>query len=361
MFKRLFIVVFVLLCPFWITGAISKEQNFLYEKEFNAILNHLLSGFWDESGDWKGDMMGDASWFATALLFQMGRDRDSKEFLDKAEKTAQWEKQLFQRLLSSLKSDQWQKLTDTTGGVPALFYTYQHTKTDEFKELAERSVEIMCIVSSMVSIKPPTYQEGVVPAPGPTAMFALSSFFAYLLFEETKVEKFRTCSLRCVDMANSLYWNDKESHYMEFVGDWEESTMLLALSGVYRITKDKKYLQHAKRQLETIKKEMWDKRNGGIRKSRFDVKNSKVLSGNNFFTTAMIEWYKATGDEMFLEYAKKTLNYILSPSLFDGKIIYHHFSAGEDRAKAYCTGCNFHTLYNIYELNKILNALKVSP
>jgi hypothetical protein len=308
-----------------------------------------MGSHWSEDGNWSGDMMGDASWFGTALLFEMGQDENNPAYTENAIKTAEWQLSLFK---SGGKELGKMKITDDSvsviGGLPGIFYAYKYTKRKDFKAVMDQVLSLGC---SLIKSKPENFIQAFG---GDTVVFLAGvSFAAYLYHQETGSEYMKKCSLDALKAADKSYWHEDEKYYGT-LWDWSAGAMLLALSGAYRLTQDQFYLDRANALLDTVVKNLWDEKNGGlITRQHFDLKNAKVLSGNNLFVTAMIEWYKAVPDRKYLDYAEKTLGFIFSPALYDGTYPHHHWTQEKGRDESFCTGCHFHTLFNLYELKKI--------
>lgn len=320
-----------------------------HEKEYKTMFDFLMKNDWSENGDWKGDMMGDANWFATVLLFETGQRDSDTELVSRATKSAEWEKSVFDDSMKLLRAGKIpDNATQTIGGLPGLFYGYKYLHKEEFKKAMEEAMDF----SYGLAKKPSN--ESLFKSFGldHVVLLAATAYACSQIYNETKEEKYKKYVLTLMETADIVYWDENEKYYGD-LWDWAEGSMLLALAGAYRMTGEEKYAARAKELFATMIDKLWDKENGGIRtKSHFELRDAKVLSGNNLFTTALIEWYKLTKDKTYLDTAKKTVDFILSPALFDGKIIYHH-NDKNGRAKYYCTGCMFHTLLNLYEINKM--------
>ncbi|MEW6201624.1 MAG: glycoside hydrolase family 76 protein, partial [bacterium] len=336
MLKKIFL--FLLILFIFITPS---HSEFLYQEHFDRLFQYLIKNHWNESGDWGGDMMGDASWFATVLLFEMGARENKPEYTKKAIKTAEWQLSLFRSADTELnKIEKTPNAVSLLGGFPGIFYAYKYTKRKDFKSTLDQIFLLGC---SIIKSDPGK----IVETFGVDAVVFLAgvSFAAYSYYEETGALHLKKCSLEAIDKANKDYWHEDEKHYGT-LWDWSAGAMLLALSGAYRLTKDEFYLERANTLIDTVMKRLWDEESGGLISRHFHLKKAKVLSGNNLFVTAMIEWYKVVPDEKYLNYAEKTLNFIFSPTLYDGTYPHHHWTKEEGRDESYCTGCHFHTLLN---------------
>lgn len=331
----------------------AARAEFAYQKQFDTLLDYLMENHWDESGDWSGDMMGDASWFGPALLFQMGADEGHPELTEMAVKTVDWELALFKEGRDKLGSI---KITDDAvsmiGGLPGLFYGFKHTGRKDLKTFVSQTLVLGC---TLAKSDPQNFVDGFG---GDMVVFLAGISFAnYLYHVETGTATSKNCALDTVALLDEKYWNAAEKHYGE-LWDWSAAASILGLSGVYRLTGDERYRARADEVLETTRVKLWDEENGGLLSKHFTLKKAKVLSGNNFFTMALTEWYRATGDEKYLDYATRTLDFIFSPDLWDGTYPHHHWTAEEGRDPSFCTGCHFHTLFNLYELKKALEEEK---
>jgi hypothetical protein len=110
-----------------------KFKKFLYKDEFETILNNLLNNFWQDNGDWLGDMMGDATTFAPPLLYMLGKDSNLEELIIKATKTVEYEKTLITEIMGKFLIDkESEKFMEAVSGFPALIYGYKFTKRQDF-------------------------------------------------------------------------------------------------------------------------------------------------------------------------------------------------------------------------------------
>ncbi|MCK7471837.1 MAG: hypothetical protein MZU95_14445 [Desulfomicrobium escambiense] len=62
-----------------------------FKDEFSSILKNLVELSWDESGDWKGDIQGDATYFAPMLLYALWKDTGAYALRSMADETVDHE------------------------------------------------------------------------------------------------------------------------------------------------------------------------------------------------------------------------------------------------------------------------------
>ena len=323
----------------------SRTDAFVFRDEFRGILDKLIEQYWDPGGNWKGDIQGDATLFASMLLFALSNDTHDAAMAEMAEMTVSYEASLVKRFFYYPVVHM-----DLVIGFPALAQPYLFTEDDTYRFLFLAGVRSGNI---MISLMPGTFVSFVHDY---ATLYATSCYLCFLAYEvsETDSQKnfFREKGLAWIEKANKNCWNEETGIYeYSRILDWPQTTMMMALAAAYRVTGDVQYLDRCLKVLDSMEVLCHDSVRGGYR-GHPDL-SRKGLSGNNNMIWVLLDLYEVTGEAMYLDKARSTLEWVLSEDLYDAgeHIIYHHWDDTSGRADYFCTGCNFQTLYNIYRLN----------
>ena len=326
----------------------SSTESFVFRDEFRAILDNLIEQYWDASGNWKGDMQGDATLFASMLLFALSNDTEDAVMARMAQQTVTYETSLVKRFFYYPVIHM-----DLVMGFPALAQPYLFTGDDAYRFLFLTGVRSGNI---MISLMPGTFVPFVHDR---ATLYATSGYLCFLAYEmaETEFQKnsFRKKGLDWIEKANRDCWNEETGLYeYSKILDWPQTTMMMALAAAYRATGEVSYLDQCLCVLNAMDELCLDTVRGGYR-GHPDL-SRKGLSGNNNMIWVLLDLYEITGERMYLDRARSTLEWVLSEDLYDAQehIIYHHWDDLGGRAGYFCTGCNFQTLYNIYRLNTVV-------
>jgi hypothetical protein len=324
---------------------ISCTQEYAFRDEFRTILDNLITSYWDPSGNWQGDIQGDATFFASMLLYALGDETHDLSLRDLADLSAAYEASLVKRFFYYPVVH-----VDLVMGFPALAQRYLHTGEKSYQFVFLSGVRSGNI---MISLMPGTFVSFVHDH---ATLYATMSCLCFLAYDvsESSLQKnmFKKKGLAWIEKANSQYWDERAGLYKySRILDWPQSTMMMALASAYRVTGDDKYLNRCLEVLSTMDELCWDSARGGYY-GHPDLE-TKGLSGNNNMVWVLLDLYELTGEKRYLERTAATLEWILSEDLYNPgeHIIYHHWNDTGGRADYFCTGCNFQTLYNIYRFN----------
>ena len=325
----------------------SRTEDFVFRDEFRGILDNLMLQYWDPSGNWKGDIQGDATLFASMLLFALSNDTHDTAMAGMAERTVSYEASLVKRFFYYPVLHM-----DLVMGFPALAQPYLFTGDDAYRFLFLNGVRTGNI---MISLMPGTFVSFVHDH---ATLCATTGYLCFLAYEisETDFQKnfFRKKGLAWIEKADKKYWNEETRLYdYTKILDWPQTTMMMALAAAYRATGDVQYLDQCLSVLDSMEKLCRDNVRGGYR-GHPDL-SRKGLSGNNNMIWVLLDLYEITGETIYLDRARSTLEWVLSEDLYDAEehILYHHWDDLGGRAEYFCTGCNFQTLYNIYRFNTL--------
>ncbi len=332
----------------------STCDTFVFREQFTAILTRLIDSSWDESGNWKGDLQGDATVFAPMILYALGRDSGSRELTAMADKTVAYEAGLVKRCLV------WPVPSmNMVIGFPALVQPYLQTGDPRYLSMFFSGVRIG---SACISLFPGFFTPFVRDK---ASAFGLIGYMnltaAQASGDNTQKDAFIHKGISLIEKANSRCWDEGESLYRySSLMDWPQQTMMMALIKAYGVTGDKKYLDQALLVFDTLDRRCRDTIRGGY--SGHPDPDTKGLSGNNNMAWILLDLHEATGDKRYLEEAESLLGWILSEDLYDREkgLVCHHYTKQSGRADYYCTGCNFNTLTCIYRLNTSLEKTRAS-
>lgn len=326
----------------------STFDDFVFKREFSAILASLIAASWDPSGDWKGDIQGDATAFAPMLLYALARDTGEREFLSMAERTVAYEAGLVKRLYFWPVPD-----TSLVMGFPALAQPYLLNNDPTYRSLFLRGVRFGYAFASLSpEIFTPFVRERA-------CVYGIMGYMclvgAEVSGEPGQKDEFIRKGVGLIEKADELCWDESKGLYAySRLPDWPQQTMMMALVKAYRATGSRAYLDRALLVLDSMNRLCLDTRNGGYY-GHPDL-DTKGLSGNNNMVWVLLDLHEATGDGRYLKEAHSALSWILSDDLYDSSkgLIRHHCTRSGGRAGYSCTGCNFHTLTCIYRYNVLL-------
>ncbi len=326
---------------------IACTEDFVFREEFQGILDNLMTHYWEEDGNWRGDLQGDATYFASILLFALGSDAGDECMMQMARQTVSYEVSLIKRFFYRPGVHM-----DLVIGFPALARQHLYTGDD-----ARRILFLSGVTSGnlMISLMPERFVSFVHDH---ATLYAVSAYLCFLAADaagrEAERGRFIRRGLYWIEKADTRYWDEDTGLYdYSNIMDWPQTTMMMALVQAYRFTGEDKYLDRCLTVLGSMDELCLDKIRGGY--TGHPDPETKGLSGNNSMVWVLLDLYEVTGCDIYLEKARDTLAWILSEDLYDDlkNIICHHWDSAKGRAGYFCTGCNFHTLYNIYRYNRL--------
>ena len=329
------------------SGIISLTQEYVFRDEFRMILNNLIVNYWDASGNWKGDIQGDATVFASMLLFRLSADTQDEAMEAMALRTVSHEAALVRKFFIKPVLSM-----DMVVGFPSLAQRYQYTGEESFRFVFLTGTHT---ANLLMLIRPGAFESFVHDR---VCSYGIMSYMCFLA-EDIAIANLEKQSLRnkgtaLIEKANR-HCRNQETGLYEYSHnlDWPQTTMMMALIAAYKATHDHAYLDWCLEVLTAMDALCRDTSRGGYF-GHPDLQ-TKGLSGNNTMVWVLLDLYEATGDLRYLGKAHDTLAWILSDDLYDsGKhVIYHHWNTNGARADYFCTGCNFHTLVNIYRYNRL--------
>ena len=255
-----------------------------FEEEFNLVLFNLLNTAWDDSGNWRGDLQGDATVFASLLLFELGAELERSDLTDLARRTVDYEVRLIRRVWPSM---------EMVVGFPALVGGSIHVGDPEYARL----LQLGCQGGYLLVSAGPGLLEGMlgdrVTLLGSVAHTCLRS--ARVLDDDSLARK----GLELIREAENFRDAATGIYRSAAVKDWPQAVMVMALAEAWRVTAEDEYLQRAEAVMTAASGSLSDQQAGGYF-GHPDLQ-TKGLSGNNNFVWALLDLYELTGRQIYVD------------------------------------------------------------
>jgi len=326
------------------------DDYFPYFDLFTSILNRLVSDFWNESGDWDGDMMGDATSFAPEVLFGYGLETDDRSLIDKGAVTCLWELDLASRVLHGDLDAAY----PAGMGALAILWGHIHQVDPGFAGLYELMLPVGSAIASM-------FYEGLADFVGD--VFPDACYLGIMAHVNHLAARYETGEARdeamargrnLIEIAYEDLW-DPQLQLFEAEGTYHghlasNGVMLLAVAGDAYLTGDAEMQAKAEQLFASMDDALWDDEQGGYWD---DIDHMiKHMSTTSITLRGVVALYEATGDETYRRRAEELIAWV-EDYLYLGGLCYHHWTPEEGRATYYCTGCNFLLLDGIFYLHRV--------
>ena len=346
-----FVTAFVMI--FWPTGAagVPGEDEFPHYELFNDVLTTLCEDHWSPSGNWRGDMMHDATAFAPYVLLNWGEETGDQDLLDKGWATIYHEDRSIGRWLQDPGNPFL--AYKAVMGFPAYLYAYEFTGARFYLFRVRPLLKLL----TDVCLAAPEQLETIPFFSAPT-IFGVTSYADFLLYHRDPVLNilYNLRGMLVLARGEELYLDEVKGLY-ECPGpyvhdyDWPNGTMLNGLAWGYKTTGVFTYKMAARDLAEAIEEHLADQLHGGYF-SDIDhgEPRTKYLSGNMTILWGLVSLYEIDKDPVMLERIETLLEFV-ETDLYHEDLCYHHWTEGEGRADDYCTGCNFLLLNNLYNLH----------
>lgn len=342
---------------------LSKSENLPLNSRFQAILEKLLSQFWQADGNWGGDMMHDATSFAPSVLYPQGRACREGSYSSKADQTIDYELGLLSKIARG--NDLWPNLYPASFGFLGLTDAAKAYEGSWWKK-----VQINLYLRAGVLLADVIYYLpwGVIEkltkkieggnSLGTETITLIVVEENFSLYELTKNPFFAHQGLRILNRALAKYW--QQDYYSDQPWSWPEAMALSSFWKAYAITGHQSYLENAEKISRYLDKVSWDNNLGlyreipGKSSPHQNYSDSATLSGNLFMAKALLDGNSYAGQETLLR-AEVLITQIVNKFYAEG-LLKHHLVIGSDGsyqpASSFCTGCNFFGLSLIYRLSK---------
>jgi hypothetical protein len=222
-----------------------------YADIFGTQLDLILNEYWSKDGNWKGDMMNDATAFAPMLLFKIYEKTGCEELYRRAITTCNYERGLIAEVVSGkAKFDLF-----SVFGIYGLLPCMQHAKTQPERDAAKNQLQSLIFLINGAMLL--DIDQALFPDWKQSKSIALP-MAASLSFEFCETEK----QPAILNMAEKLIAKHEKEFYDPNTGlfcgpgfgMWNPALGLLAYARAYSATREDQYLQKANALIENLKK-----------------------------------------------------------------------------------------------------------
>lgn len=347
-------------CPLTTT-----PEQFKYAPTLASVFSRLMD-FWQPSGDWRGDSMHDATSFAPFILYNVGKDCENQEYIDRANTTVEWEVQLIDKVLEQIKKDpkNWEEIKKrlypaVMGNIALIdgIENYSGSVVSKNKLTVYSQGSILLANLALIFGDPQELDE-IIPAFNRIQAFSFTADADFQLARITQNPIWAYLGVYLTDEAINQFWvNNQYGGY--FTLDpalnrppraWDQGSMLMGLGGAYSVSGKSAYLNKKRDVVETTLTYLWDSERGGFIDSA-NIWSGKNLSSNLALLKGLIRWEELDSSFNHSSEIQRTFEFLENDLLFDN-LFYHHWDRTSGRANWFCTGCNFFALDDIYEFNR---------
>lgn len=315
---------------------------------FEAIFDHLLSNETIIEGNWEGDF-GDATCYAPPVLLAHGQAACDETEIDLANEIIEREYKLIDTFLNNSSEA-------LIGGL-GLTEVYEINQDERVAEETRALIKIVDAAYALFNkngLLPKSMSENYGQTVS-TAIVAALQLQYVIKVDPSDIER-RNRALQIVDNIEAAAY-DSAGFYIFEAGSTEmylypNVSMMLVHSLAYHFSKDAHHIEMAQSLLAAIEPLFLP----GIDAYRYrdhDGSNYVSLSSHNYLTLALIQLFTETGDNMYLDKAKRTVDFILNRLYRDG--IVHHHLENDQRSGRYCTGCNFQFLFILWKMAEYMD------
>jgi hypothetical protein len=349
--KRFIVVIVAISFP--TTAWSSCTNDFPHYELFENVLTTLIEDYWSPDGNWKMDMMHDATAFAPYVLLHWGTEIGDNDLVEKGWTTVSWADRCFLSYFNNPFN--YSNLYRATMGYPAYLYAYEFSGSLKYLFRVKPGLKTL----NLACLLPPKFLKSVKDFPPPT--LAGMAVYGDFLCKRVNPHLNSFLGLRgmhVIQATDERYFNEETGLYEcdgEYVHqcDWPNGMMLVALSWAFMDSGIESYLESAERLAIAIDNNLWDPLRGGYYTDIDDGEpRSKYLSGNMVILWGFLSLYEANRDPALLERIEALLSFVESDLFYEG-LCYHHWTEGEGRSSDFCTGCNFLLLNNLYNYHKL--------
>lgn len=310
---------------------------------FEEILHHLLSKETVIEGDWQGDF-GDATSYAPPVLLAHGKAACDENEIALARDTIEREYKLIHAFLNNSSEA-------LIGGL-GLTEIYEIGQDKRAAEETRYLIEIVDAVYELFN------ENGLLPKSmadtyGQTASTAIVAALQlqYVIKVDPADINRRDRALEIVDNIEAAAY-DSAGFYVFDAGNTElylypNVSMMLVHSLAYHVSKDARHLEIARSLLPALDPLFLPEIDAYRSREQGDY-NYVTLSSHNYLALALISLFRGTGDDLYLNKARRTVDFIINRLYSDG-IAYHDLTNNQ-RSSLYCTGCNFQLLFILWKM-----------
>lgn len=329
---------------------------------FDPIFLRLNRDFWNESGDWLSDIH-DATSFASFILYKIGQEWRNQEYINRANKTVEWEVQLVDQVLEQIRQDpndrQAIKLRlypASIGHLALIEGLENYSGSDKIKEKLTLYSQGGILLANLALIlgDPEEIDENMPSGFNRIQAFAFIADADFQLARITQNPLFSYLGVFLTDQTIKQFWveNNYGGHFTLDPAEnlppkaWDQGYTLVALSGAYATSGKSVYLDKKRATVQTTLAHLRDSERGGF--FNHPDKFSKHLSANAAVLKGLIRWRQLDSSSSHNDEIQQTFGFFQN-DLFSQDLLWHHWNKDQGRANWFCTGCNFFALDDIYE------------
>ena len=222
-----------------------------YANIFGTQLDLILNEYWSEDGNWKADMMNDATAFAPMLLFKIYEKTGCEELYRRAITTCNYQKDMINEVMQGKKNFD----VISVFGISCLIPCMQHAKTQQEKDACKNlSQSLIYLIDGALLLN---IDQAFFPNMKEYRSIALP-MAASLSFEFYEIEK----QAAILNMAKKLITKHENEFYdpntglfsEKRFGMWNSALGLLAYARAYSATREDQYLQKANTLIKNLRK-----------------------------------------------------------------------------------------------------------
>jgi len=326
---------------------------------FWDVLDTSVEEFWIYDGPgtppWTPGSMGDDIAMAAYGLYRIGEVCDRPDYIDKADKTVEYEVWMLDEILMGHPVD----VKKAIMGSPALIHGIDHYNGSPFMRWKIRSyASAGCLAGSLLALT--LHEELGSDFGSPVSLLAAAADMDLELYERNGQDIYLRFAQVLLEVAHNNYWvtTPYGSYYRsvdpmlipeDLPWDFELANILSPLAKAYHHTCDLRYLVRIRALLDVMDTHLWDAGAGGYWST--PLHSAKILSHNLFNADHHIVLFGLTGDAVHLDRTYGIMEFAESV-LYDGAgHLMHHIVDGEVSGW-FCTGCQFFFLNQVYDLDQ---------
>ena len=269
-----------------------------YVDVFEAQLNLILNEYWRDSGDWKADMMNDATAFAPRLLFEIYARTGNELLYDRAIATCRYQMRLTRDVLAGKGNFD----VNSVSGVNCLLAGAEYAKTEHERAASRNLLQSVLNVFAgalLFNVVPPSMPDldecksiGLPLTAGTLlALYEIHNEASLLVMARKLIEKHER---EFLDHETGLFRGKR-------FGSWNSAMGLLACAEAYAVTRDRSYLQKANRLIKNLRRSHGTFAGVFFHDVSLDTKANwgANLSTVMIYIEALWRLYESTGNEAY--------------------------------------------------------------
>lgn len=330
----------------------SLDSTQEFNEMFSDLLNTTLENEWIYDGPgtfpWNPGMMGDDIAMAPFPLYNLGNDEGNPDYIDKANKTVEYELWMLDEVLQGRGTEEL--IYKSMMGSPALIHGLDYYEGPLENRIKIRSyVQAGCLAGALLAMTTHETGGGFL---SPVVFLSAAADMNFDLYRRIPKAIYKRLGLALLEIAHQNYWTTTEygSYYAScdpdnpVPWDFELSNILCPLVKAFHHTKRLRYLARIHSVQAVMDEHLWDNASYGYWAGPSHI--GKGLSNNLFDVRFHILYCKfISRDEFHLNRARDIFTF-MENELYDGN---GHIGHDTLYTEDYCVGCQFFFLKEVYE------------